>query len=602
MAPFIGRRLRKGAATTAVAAAAMAALTASQAPGFAAQEHGDGDHRDRDRASGAQPSPDTPIDGDSSYHTDLPPLTKPDKPGSSIDLPGFPGSSAKAEAGIPASVLAAYKKAEASLRESRPGCNLPWQLLAAIGKVESGQARGGNVDQEGTTVSPILGPALNGNGFALIKDSDGGEFDGDTTHDRAVGPMQFIPSTWAGWGRDGNGDGRSDPNNIYDAALAAGNYLCAKNRDLSVQADLNAAILGYNRSQEYLNTVLSWFEYYKSGTHEVPDGAGVLPSERSDPPGGGSTSGSKTGSKESGKGNGSGKDKGDGSGKGGGGAHTLPKPGGGRGGSTTPSPGTGDDGPGQTPGPTLPTTPTTPPTTPAPKPTGTAKLTAVGAKQLTATAGETFSGSPKILAVDATGKPVAAARVKYEIRGETSARFIGLLRSATVLTGPDGTATAPKLLAGEQAGSFTLRATAVGHEKVAPVDFAGTVKPRPVPQADALARLGDSVLKTGTGGSFADLLTVKATHKGKVAAGVPVTATMITDAKKPELNDKGPYFLDAKGKPVRTLTGLKTNALGQLTLPKILTDQHEGSYLLRLTTADGGVLDVELTVTPAAAS
>jgi hypothetical protein len=445
--------------------------------------------------------------------------------------------------------------------------------------------------------SGSLGPALNGNGFALIKDTDGGEFDGDTTHDRAVGPMQFIPSTWAGWGRDGNGDGRSDPNNIYDAALAAGNYLCANNRDLSVQQDINAAILGYNRSQEYLNTVLSWFEYYKSGTHEVPDGTGVLPSERSDPPGDGSSgskSGPKPGSKESGKG--SGKDKGDGSGKGDGGAHTLPKPDDGRGGSASPSP-----GPGQTPGPQLPTPPTTPPTTPAPKPTGTAKLTAVGAKQLTATAGETFTGAPKVRAVDAEGKPVAAARVKYEIRGETGARFLGLVRSFTLLTGLDGTATAPKLLAGEQTGSFTLRATAVGRE-VAPVDFAATVKPRPVPRADALARLGDGVLKAGTGGSFADLLTVKATNKGKVAAGVPVTATMITDAKKPQQNDKGPYFLDADGKPVRTLTGLQTNALGQLTLPKILTDEHAGTYLLRLTTADGAVLDVELTVTEAAAS
>ena len=32
--------------------------------------------------------------------------------------------------------------------------------------------------------------------------------------------MQFIPSTWAGWGVDGNGDGIADPFNIYDAAAA----------------------------------------------------------------------------------------------------------------------------------------------------------------------------------------------------------------------------------------------------------------------------------------------------------------------------------------------------------------------------------------------
>ncbi|WAP55428.1 lytic transglycosylase domain-containing protein [Streptomyces sp. S465] len=585
MAPLIGRRLRKGAATTAVAAAAMAALTASQAPGFANSDHGD---RNREQRAGEAPAPDdTPIDGGSSYHTDLPPLVTPDKPGSSVDLPGL-GNSTKPEAGIPASVLAAYKKAEAALRESNPGCNLPWQLLAAIGKVESGQARGGNVDANGTTVSPILGPVLNGDGFALIKDTDGGAYDGDSTHDRAVGPMQFIPSTWASWGRDGNGDGEKDPNNIYDAALAAGSYLCAGGRDLSVKADLDSAILGYNHSQEYLNTVLSWFEYYKRGTHEVPDGTGVLPS------GDKSSGGSGDKDKDTGKGSGAGKDTGNGGEHD---AHTLPKPDGDSESSTPTPPADGDDGtPGsQTPAPKPPTT--TPPTTPS----GTSKLTTVGAQRLSAVAGTNFAQSPQVKAVDAAGKPVAGAKVRYEILGETDARFLGLVTSATVLTGSDGTATAPKLLAGEKAGAFTVRATAVGRE-AAPVEFAATVTARPVPQADALARIGDKKLTAQTGGSFADALTVTATNKGKATADVPVTATMITSAEQPEANDKGPYFLDAAGKPVRTLTGLKTNASGQLTLPKILTDDQAGTFLLRLTTEGGAVLDVELTVTQAPAS
>ncbi|NJQ02195.1 lytic transglycosylase domain-containing protein [Streptomyces zingiberis] len=284
MAAHIGRRLRRGAATTAVAAVAMAALTASQAPGLVSPEN--------ERTPAGSPADDLPIDGGSPYHTDLPPLRTPDKPGTSTRLPGVKDPAS----GIPATVLDAYRQAEAALAVSNPGCNLPWELLAAIGKVESGHARGGAVDAEGTTLTPIRGPQLNGDGFARIADTDGGTYDGDTSFDRAVGPMQFIPSTWMRWSADGNGDGAKDPNNIYDAALAAGRYLCAGGRDLADPGDLERAILGYNPSREYLNTVLTWLESYRKGTHEVPDGTGVLPTT----PGAGSGAGS------GGKGSGSG--------------------------------------------------------------------------------------------------------------------------------------------------------------------------------------------------------------------------------------------------------------------------------------------------------
>ncbi|MYR40710.1 lytic transglycosylase domain-containing protein, partial [Streptomyces sp. SID5910] len=276
MAAQFDRRLRKAAVTTTVAAVAVAALSASQAPDVTADGNG------RRTTADSAPSPSAPSDdsatGNSPYYTDLPPLNSP-SPAPTI---GTPVSRGPAEAGIPATVLDAYKRAESELRSAKPGCNLPWQLLAAIGKVESGQARGGRVDANGTTIGRIIGPQLDGNGFALIKDTDDGVYDGNSSYDNAVGPMQFIPSTWAWAGRDGNGDGKKDPNNVYDAALAAGHYLCRNGWDLSAQADLNRAILSYNNSQEYLHTVLSWLEYYRKGTHEVPDGTGSLPVGRSD--------------------------------------------------------------------------------------------------------------------------------------------------------------------------------------------------------------------------------------------------------------------------------------------------------------------------------
>ncbi|WP_219092833.1 hypothetical protein [Streptomyces sp. JJ38] len=259
---------------TAVAAAAMVALTASQAPGIPLPLAGPSAE---DPARGAEDTPSA--DGNGPYHTELPPLESPDpsgRPGHSDDA-DEPVVTGAAEAGIPATVLSAYQQAESTLRGEQPGCNLPWQLLAAIGKVESGHARGGAVDARGTTVEPIRGPRLDGNGFARITDTDGGAFDGDAAYDRAVGPMQFIPSTWATWGADANGDGARNPENIFDAALAAGRYLCAGGRDLSNAADLERAILSYNRSRDYLHTVLSWLEFYRKGVHEVPDGSGELP-------------------------------------------------------------------------------------------------------------------------------------------------------------------------------------------------------------------------------------------------------------------------------------------------------------------------------------
>ncbi|OEJ96697.1 lytic transglycosylase domain-containing protein [Streptomyces thermolilacinus] len=591
MAAHIRHRLRKGATTTAVAAAAVAALSASQAPGATPA------------TIGGQPTGDaTPptssgstATGDSPYYTDLPPLNTPNPVG-----PGEgPVVTGPAEAGIPATVLAAYKKAEQHVKNTRPGCNLPWQLLAGIGKVESGQARGGRVDANGTTLSPILGPVLNGNGFANISDTDDGAHDGDSRYDRAVGPMQFIPSTWADWGQDANGDGRKDPNNIYDAAQAAGMYLCANNRDLAVKADLDRAILSYNQSREYLRTVLSWFEFYKRGTHQVPDGSGVQPVDRSDsrtPGRPGYTPLPTTVPSPSG---------------------TTPSTGGKPGTGTTPSPAPGTTTPPPKPAPveTIPSrpSPTPPPTTPTPKPTPTPtptptpatpaervnRLADAGTGTLTAPAGTEFAERPSVVARDAWGNAVADAPVRFEITGDTDARFADGTTAVTVTTGSDGTATAPALRAGEKTGQFTVRAAVAERPALAPVAFTATVT---IGAADTLTRTGETGLTAAAEGEFAQRLTVKATRKGAAVPGTTLTATMVTTAADGTQapSDKGPYFKDAQGNPLRTLTGLTTDASGVLQLPAMYADGQTGTFLLRLTAKGGASLTVELKVTAAA--
>ncbi|WP_338777473.1 lytic transglycosylase domain-containing protein [Streptomyces sp. DG1A-41] len=570
MAAQFGRRLRKGAATTAVAAVAVAALSASQAPGV--NDHG------RQAAADATPSPDASASdgsatGNSPYYTDLPPLNSP-SPSPSTGPGPTAGTS---EAGIPATVLDAYKKAEAALRDAKPGCNLPWQLLAAIGRVESGQARGGRVNAEGTTISPILGPQLDGNGFALIKDTDNGAYDGNSTYDQAVGPMQFIPSTWAWAGRDANGDGKKDPNNIYDAALAAGHYLCRNNWDLSDQNDLDRAILSYNNSREYLNLVMRWLEYYRKGTHEVPDGTGTLPDNRSDDGGGASPSPSTPSTPGT---------------PAAGGSKPKPKP--------TPKP--QKPGGGGTPTPKPPTTPPDSPSTPpstSPTPTDTVHhLEDAGTAKLTAMAGDAFTQRISTRAETKAGKAVAKVRIRFTIVGDTDTTFPGGESVATVATNSSGVAVAPALQAGEKTGDVTVRATVVGR-MVAGLDYTATVTAR---AADALARTDDAPLTCTPGGEFANQVEVKATYKGAVADGVAATATLVKSADDPTVNDKGPYFKTDDGKVVRTLTGLKTDAKGLLKLPKLYADDTTGTFLLRIDTEGGATLTVELTVAAAETS
>jgi hypothetical protein len=172
---------------------------------------------------------------------------------------GAEGSSPPA--GTPQAVLAAaYRKAVKGAPER---CHLRAEHLAAIGQVESGSI-GGRTVTSGHRVAPaIFGPLLDGGPFAVVHDSDGGGYDGDGQYDRAMGPLQFLPGTWRWAGRDGDGDGRRDPQNVFDAARATADYLCLDGRDLSRAGDLRAAVLSYNQSGDYHAAVLEWVSYFR---------------------------------------------------------------------------------------------------------------------------------------------------------------------------------------------------------------------------------------------------------------------------------------------------------------------------------------------------
>ncbi len=174
--------------------------------------------------------------------------------------------------GIPAAALAAYQRAETVINSADKTCNISWQLIAAIGRVESNHGRfGGNVlDEDGLSRPGIYGIALDGRrNTAVIRDTDAGQYDNDTKFDRAVGPMQFIPSTWSVVGVDADGDGKRDPQDIDDAALGTAVYLCSGPDNLSTEAGQRKAIYRYNHSSSYVNLVLSITEAYLEGDYSA---------------------------------------------------------------------------------------------------------------------------------------------------------------------------------------------------------------------------------------------------------------------------------------------------------------------------------------------
>jgi murein DD-endopeptidase MepM/ murein hydrolase activator NlpD len=103
---------------------------------------------------------------------------------------------------------------------------VPWQVLAAINKIESNFGRN-------------MGPSSAG----------------------AVGWMQFMPSTWERWGLDADGDGIADPWNAEDAVTAAARYLAASGG----RSDIARAVFSYNHAQWYVDEVLQLSQLFGAG-------------------------------------------------------------------------------------------------------------------------------------------------------------------------------------------------------------------------------------------------------------------------------------------------------------------------------------------------
>lgn len=159
------------------------------------------------------------------------------------------------KAHVPEEYIGTYKEAANQY-------DIPWELLAAVHRIET----------KFSTMSSLESPK------------------------GAVGHFQFMPLTWLGWqyegsslgklnegdeiditdpaliekyggyGKDGDGDGKADPYNLTDAAHTAASYLSANGAS---EGRLQSALYAYNRSEEYVDNVLSFYNEYKENATVV---------------------------------------------------------------------------------------------------------------------------------------------------------------------------------------------------------------------------------------------------------------------------------------------------------------------------------------------
>ena len=177
---------------------------------------------------------------------------------------------------IPQIVLNAYEHAANVFATRDPSCQISWADMAALGRIESGQAQHGmtRLAANGDTYPPILGPPLDGSGgnAALPQPPNLPYYDGPGPWEQAVGPMQFIPTSWATSGLVGGSNSTPDPNNVFDAAMGAANYLCraAAGQSLTTLSGLTQAYFSYNHSATYVSEALSNAVYYGATINPPP--------------------------------------------------------------------------------------------------------------------------------------------------------------------------------------------------------------------------------------------------------------------------------------------------------------------------------------------
>jgi membrane-bound lytic murein transglycosylase B len=179
---------------------------------------------------------------------------------------------------MPEAAASAYRFAEVVIDAAPGDCRVPWTVLAAVLQVQSDHGRAGDRElrEDGTVAPRLVGQRRARAGQPGMRDTDGGALDRDRRFDRPVGPAGFWPWAWRAYGVDGDDDGRRDPQDLDDVALALAVLLCADRGDLAERQDLRRALDAVLPAQWLVRAVVRQERAYRS---EVA--AGV---DRGEPP------------------------------------------------------------------------------------------------------------------------------------------------------------------------------------------------------------------------------------------------------------------------------------------------------------------------------
>jgi hypothetical protein len=184
--------------------------------------------------------------------------------------------------GVPQNVAVSIEKGFSRLRSDHPECKIDGAMLAAVASNES-HGWWDRVKDDGIMRPPLYGVSLDGSGkggnrtphINKLSQADKDRFGVTGRYIKAVGPTQFLPSTWINVEKEHGA--QLDPQSMIDSTLATGLYLCNRagiqNDPLASDDSAAKAFRGYNNSGSYVKSAMGHTAKFREAINHARSGS-----------------------------------------------------------------------------------------------------------------------------------------------------------------------------------------------------------------------------------------------------------------------------------------------------------------------------------------